>query len=119
MLKALIMKLRAMPKRFGGKPRPTRPTRLPERGREIAWMRDMVAYYRAAQPDEAHLLFRRGSSLYMPAILSIVSGFRHEHLSAYRELQRSNADLVVRARQRQETQVRLQRSEGAPQAIAA
>jgi hypothetical protein len=119
MLKALIMKLRAMPKRFSRKLGPAKPSRLPERGQEISWMRDMVAFYRAAQPNEAHLLFRRGSALYMPAILARVAGFRHEHLAAYRELQRSNADLVVRARQRHEPQVRLQRDEGAHQAIAA
>lgn len=119
MLKALIMKIRAMPKRFSRKLGPAAPSRLPERGKEVAWMRDSVAYYRSAQPKEAHLLFRRGSALYMPAILARVSGFRHEHLAAYRELQRNNADLVVRARQRHEPPVRLQDGDVAGKALAA
>lgn len=101
MLKTAINILRrALPSM--GRPRANvaAPTRLPERGHEIAWMEQSVAYFRQSRPEEAHLLFRRGSALYMPAVLSVVCGFRSEHLAAYRALQKANPDLVRRARSR-------------------
>jgi hypothetical protein len=116
MLKSAIINLRrALPSMFRPRASVAAPTRLPERGREIAWMEQSVAYFRHARPAEAHLLFRRGSSLYMPAVLSVVCGFRSEHLAAYRALQKANPDLVRKARSRERSD-----SEGEPaQAVAA
>ena len=101
MLKTALKTLRrALPSMWRPRAPVAAPPRLPERGKEIAWMEQSVAYFRQSRPNEAHLLFRRGSSLYMPAILAVVCGFRSEHLTAYRALQRANPDLVRRARSR-------------------
>lgn len=77
-----------------------KPSRFPDRGKEVEWMHQKVAYYKRYHPDDAHSLFSPASGDYIPASIHVGSNWNQAHVqNAYKKLRDMHPDLVNKSKE--------------------
>lgn len=82
---------------FRKKLKVVKPSRFPERGEGLKWMREQVAYYRQTFPESAWRLFSPYAGDYMPIYCACGFTWDDSVQAEYRQVKAENPDLVKEA----------------------